>query len=268
MSKDLGAKVLEKIKEKKLRPKPKWEFLLKNYIIWGFSFLSLIIGSLASSVIFYMLIKNDWDFYMDISSSMPRFIFATLPYFWILFLLIFVVVINYNLKHTKKGYRYKLHYIVVGSVVFSIILGGLFYNIGVGQAIDDKLSEKVPLYTKYLNRRVQMWTNPERGLLSGIIISINSDKNFIIKDFKERIWNITADGAYIAPMIKVEEGKKINMFGKMQEGIDDELSFAAKKILPMGPGKGQFKRLRDPRMHLKEKLNRYPEVINKEDVIR
>ncbi len=231
-----GQAVLKKIKEKKITPKPRWQLLLKNYVVWGFGIVSLVIGTLAFSVVIYMLKNNDWDIYDEISGSFLQFILMTLPYFWFVFLFIFILVADYNIKHTKKGYRYSLTTIVIGSVVLSIILGGLLHNMGMGQAIDDELSNLAPFYPELINRRMRMWANPDHGLLAGVITSVEARDKFLLNDLHNKIWNINAQGAIIPPFIKIEVNERVNMIG---EKINED-DFQAKIIRPMGPGRGFF----------------------------
>ena len=59
--KSISKKILQKIRKEQIKPKPKWEFLLKNYVFWGAFILSIIVGGLASSVAIFRLVNNDWD---------------------------------------------------------------------------------------------------------------------------------------------------------------------------------------------------------------
>jgi len=40
--KNFNDNVLHKIKEEKISPKPRWQFLLKNILMWGLGVVSLI----------------------------------------------------------------------------------------------------------------------------------------------------------------------------------------------------------------------------------
>jgi len=231
--------ILEKIEEKKIKPKPKWEFLLKNYIIWIFGVLSLIIGSLAVSVIIYMLRHNDWEIYENVTNSLLEFILVTLPYFWLIVLVFFILAADYNLKHTKKGYKYNLSLIIAVSLGVNVVFGVLLYNFGIGQAIDDILGENAPFYREIINRRVPLWDHPEEGRLMGKIIKIESIDKFMIQDFRQGDWMIDAKDARIMPMIKIEIGEDIRIVG--EPFADHQIK--AFIIMPMGPGRGFLKRM-------------------------
>ena len=158
--------ILNIIKKKDIKLKPRWQFLLKDYVIWSVGAIALIIGGLAFSVIIYLLRYDDWSIYGQITGSIWEFILLTLPYFWLLILAVFILVTYYNIKHTKKGYRYSLPMIVIISIVASMVLGVLFSHAGIGRAIDDVLGEKAPLYTKIFNRQIIFPRYVCRGCLS------------------------------------------------------------------------------------------------------
>ena len=231
-------KVLEKIKEKKITPKPKWQFLLKDYLVWGLGALALFIGGMAFSVIIYMFIYNDWNVYAQVSNSLLEFVFLTLPYFWIVVLVLFILVVNYNLRHTKKGYRYPVSSILVATIVISVVLGVVFFGAGMGQAIDDALGQKAPFYEKIINRRVQLWDKAQSGFMAGVVNEIISEDSFTLITRSKQEWLISAPAAYLPPEFEVDVGTALKLFGE-KSGTS---TFNASKILPTGPGRGFFER--------------------------
>lgn len=241
--------LLGKIKKKKIAPKPRWHFLLKNYIFWSISILSFLVGSIAFSVILYLLRYNDWDSYSQIGTSLLGFILLTLPYFWLLFLCLFVIVVYFNFKHTKKGYCYSLSIILITNIIASIILGGIFFHTGVAEAMDNILGQKSPIYTKVFNKQIDFWSQPEEGRLSGFVITIMQPNNFILFDTKQFEWIIEAQDA--TSSIKVKVGKPIKIVGiKTSDNV-----FSAQKIMSVKTGKGFFKEhRRKPFMDYKERM--------------
>ncbi|MEA3398462.1 MAG: hypothetical protein U9R06_01830 [Patescibacteria group bacterium] len=232
--KDFSKELLEKIKSKKLTPRPKWHFLLKDYMVWGIGAISLIIGAMAFSVIIYMLKYNDWDIYDRISDSFLSFIFLTLPYFWLIFLAVFIFIVYYNLKHTKKGYRYSLPIVLVISVSSSILLGSMFFAIGLGETIDDVLGSKMPLYERIINHRMQFWAHPEEGRLSGLVVSQISENEIIVLNQQMLKWNALLNDVKRPKDFEIIIGRPIRLIGKK---INNNV-FRAIEILPVGPGRG------------------------------
>ena len=241
----LAKKILNKIEAKHLAPTPKWHFLLKNNVIWGIGAASLLIGSAVISVIIYLLRYNDWQIYSRAGDSLAGLIILTLPYFWIFCLGVFILLVYYNIKHTKKGYRYPLPLIIAVAVFGSMLLGGLFFQAGMGQAIDDILGEKAPYYTKVFNRQIGFWSAPEQGRLAGMIVSVATNTDFLLLDLEQEEWTVLRVQAEIVTPAKVEVGCPVRLVGKQgQANI-----FHAHEILPMGPGRGFLRHQHDIFLH-------------------
>jgi uncharacterized membrane protein YidH (DUF202 family) len=248
MSKNIAEQVLDTIKNKHLKPKPKWEFAVKNYLLWIITAISLLIGGFAFAVIIYMMTNNDWHLYRQASSSFLGFFFITLPYLWIIFLIIFAVFAHYNLRHTKKGYKLKLPVVLSSVIVMSILLGLLFYNIGLAETIDNTFSSKVPYYKTLMKHRVDLWNQPDKGILIGTIYEVHSESGFALKDIKGNIWQVsyaTKDQMPLVPNIPI----------KLLGEKTGEMTFKANIIRPLkgGGGPAMFgkpKMIKGARMHL------------------
>lgn len=272
----LAKKILNKIEAKHLAPKPRWHFLLKNCVVWGFGSASLIIGGVTFSVIIFLLRNNDWRIYSRMGDSLAGKIMLTLPYFWILCLGAFILLAYYNVKHTKKGYRYSLLLVVGITVAGSMLLGGLLFGAGMGQAIDDVLGKKAPYYTKVFNRQMGLWSAPEQGRLAGMVIAVATNTEFLLLDLERLEWTVMHQQALISSPAKIEVGCPVRLVGKQVQAN----LFQAYEILPMGPGRAFMKRdhemfLRRPgdrpwsapgfreKPESKEHLEQSPEILEK-----
>lgn len=228
--KNLTEQILETIKKKRIKPRPRWEFLLKDYSIWLAGIISLLVGSLAFSVIIHMFKNNDWNLYKYISDGFLSFVLVTLPYFWVIFLAIFILLVYYNFKNTKGGYKYKLPVVILASVIISIVLGTLLYDIGIGQTIDEILSEQISFYNRFINPRRAMWVRPEEGLLAGMVVSVTDSEHFEVQDINGKVWEIDATQAITATEAEINVSGRIKIIG---EKINDN-TFQA-KIIVAGP---------------------------------
>lgn len=234
--KNFDQEILKKIKEEKIVPKPKWQFLLKEYTVWGFGMLSLLIGGLAFSVIIFMFSYNDWGVYHQIDRSFGEFLLLTLPYFWVVILALFIMVLNYNIRHTKKGYRFSLPVITVATIFLSIVLGIVFYILGMGKAIDDVLGARMPFYEKVVNRQIDFWSQPENGRLAGMVTEV-IDGGLVLYDLERNKWSVDSSEAIIIPMAEIVINRPIRMTGV----IIEDSNFQADKIFTAeGPGRKFF----------------------------
>lgn len=236
-----GPKLLEKIKEEKIAPKPRWQFLLKKYVVLVSGVAALIIGGLATSVTIYFFQDNGLNVYQKMDGSPLKFIFLTMPYFWLIFLAFFIFILYYNLKHTDKGYRYSIAAVSAVSIILSLFLGVIFFQLGIGRLIDDVLGERTPLYSSVINQQIAFWDAPEDGRLTGLVVSQISESEFILLDMDRQIWQvITAPEYFFFPGI-IQIRRPIRVIGVK---INDQV-FQAREVMPVGPGRKYFRRFED-----------------------
>jgi hypothetical protein len=230
--------IFDKIKEKKIEPRSKWRFLLKDYLIWVFFGLAILIGSMAFSVIIFLLTDNDWDVYKYLDKSFTSYVILSFPYLWIIILASFSFLAYFNYRHTKVGYKINPIAIVLVSVLISIFLGSILFKSGFGQAIDYTFSKNIPYYEKMIIYRQALWSNPEKGLFAGRIIEINNKNNFYIKSLDGEKWQIVGDDILWKGSVPQELGIRIKIIGE----IDSDNIFIANEIRPwIGKGGGMHR---------------------------
>jgi len=236
--KNFGENFLHKIKELKISPKPKWQFLLKNSFIWFLGIFSLALGSISTSLIFFMIRGEDAGVYSRAGGNLLEALLFIIPFFWIICLAVFAVLVYYYVKHTKKGYKYSTTKIILVIIAVSLIFGGVLNAFGLDRVIDDILGERAPLYDKVINPRLNYWANPEGGRLSGLVISQPSPLEYHLIDRAGEDW------LTLLPSDDDDEkmvvGYPVMLMG---EKIGDH-EFMVKEILAVGPGRGFFKRPR------------------------
>jgi heme/copper-type cytochrome/quinol oxidase subunit 2 len=228
--------VLHKIKEEKLLPKPKWQFLLKNSIIWVLGIFSLILGAISTSLVLYMITGEDSGLGRDGANILESLMFV-IPFFWIICLTVFALLVYYYIKHTKKGYKYSARTIILGIIVISLVFGGVLSALGIDRLIDDKLSERAPMYDRFINPRLDYWSNPESGRLTGMIIAKQSPIEYSLIDRSGEVWL-----AVLAPdddrNTKMLVDHPVRLIGKK---VADH-KFVIKEVMSVGPGRGSLRR--------------------------
>jgi hypothetical protein len=261
LDKKFGEDLLHKLQDEKIHPKPKWQFRLKNYSIWGVGAFSLFLGATSVSLIVFMLANSDWDVYGRIDHE-PFELFLLVPFFWIICLSILTFLVYYDVKHTKKGYRYSPILIISGVVGTSIFFGVIFHVAGVGKKVDDVMGRNVPYYDKVVNPNVNFWSQPERGRLSGMVIMQIKENDYVLVDREKGEWEILTEEVEQAPSFKLEIGQPTRLLGKALP----EHKFTVVEILPMPQGRGFFMRFdTEPnRMHATDTkiFNNQVECIN------
>jgi hypothetical protein len=198
----------------------------------------LLIGAAAISVMIYLFKFNDWEIYDQTKKSFLEFFVLTLPYFWFVFLGLFILIISYNFKHTKTGYRYSGILLIGASILASIILGAIFYVAGLGEKIDSILGRQAPLYDRVINRHIDFWSQPDEGRLSGLVAGLVDGGKFILIDRGREEWLVSTENFTPYSEITIKIGQPIRVLG---EKVDNHI-FRADKILPVNAGRGFFHR--------------------------
>lgn len=223
---DLSRKIFEVIREKHLQPKPRWQFLLRDYMIWLFSGLSVILGSLSFSVA--LSIWNDYDL-GGLKAMRPEFyenIILNLPYFWFGFIALFALLAYYNFKHTKEGYRHQAGLLLAASIFLSIILGAGLHYLGAGRQIDRALHHNFRYYGRMVRHTEDFWMRPEKGFLAGEVVHIEAG-NFRFRDLSRKTWIVDAGEATWHHNLKLQAGLKLRLLGEAEDGV-----FRARDIMP------------------------------------
>ena len=233
--KNISEEVFKKIKKENIKPKSYRYFTTKNYFIWFLFGISIIFGSFAFSMILFMFRQLDWDIYHYLGDSFLKTVFISLPYLWLIFLILFLGVAYYNFIHTKRGYRFRFITILVTSLIISTLLGTVLYFNGFSENLENIFFQKIPYYNKLIYTCENQWMQPSKGLLAGTIMEAGISKNsFGLMDFNNQHWEVNIDNTIWKGKLKTSKGLKIKLMGKME----DETHFTAIEIRPW---KGQKK---------------------------
>ncbi len=225
-------RLISKMKNQNLKPIPKWRFTIKGMAI-GFTILvSVILGGLAFSIILFSIQQLGFDLITHMSHSRIEFLLGLLPFLWIGLLIIFLTLGMISIKNSRKGYKFSPTKLILFNSVFSILLGTLFFIGGGAQWLENKFAVQIEIYESIQEKKINMWSAPENGFLSGTIESVNTNTLQLV-DFKKRKWTIDFQEAHIPPAVLLEEGEVIKLRGKME----DSNSFIADEVRPWGGNK-------------------------------
>ncbi|MFC1615673.1 hypothetical protein ACFL21_00900 [Patescibacteria group bacterium] len=229
MTKKISKNVLEKIKKEKLKPAPKWEFLLKKSFLWTLLVIVLILGGLMASVVIFHLNTGDWIFYQHQDKPFLRYVFEVLPYFWLLLFVLVIFVAYYDFKHTDKGYKYPLWIIFSAAIGICILIGSIFFGTGVGKRFENQMIQKVPFYREMSHEKdLKKWNQPEEGFLAGELVHFVKEGEIELESFDGKKWTVVFGKIDKPPIPPLEEGCILKTLG---EQVDDNI-FKAEVIMP------------------------------------
>ncbi len=230
---ELSKKIIQKIERENIKPYSKWHFLFKRSVIWTLFMISVLSGALSSGVLIYQFQNTEWNLYEHYNHSLLEFIMIVIPYFWIVFLILFSILVFYYFRRTESGYRKNTAWVIFITLFLSFAGGAALNQMGLSEKVETSFQKRVPFYRSMIERRRRMWSAPRRGLLAGKIIKIEAQNNLLLVDFHKRVWQIDISEARIRGRMALKEELRIKIIGK----ITGNLEFKAREIRPwMGRG--------------------------------
>lgn len=217
-SSQFAERVLHKITTEGVHPRPRWEFLLKNYIFWSVGAVAVALGAVAFSAALFEVENTTWRLYMVTHSDFFSFLLSVAPLLWVLALGVFLLIGYVNIRCTKRGYRYPLSIIAMGAVLTSVTLGSALYAAGLGGQIEESIGSIPPFYRPILQEERGWWTSPTKGLLGGVVVSVaaaasSSTLDFVLKDFSGHLWKVDASDLRGIDLTVLERGGTVRVVG-------------------------------------------------------
>lgn len=211
---NLAKRVLGRISDEHLMPRPRWKFLLRNYISWGLGVFAILLGALAFSATLFEVQNADWRLFPAMHMGLISFFFATAPFFWVLALALFIFVGYIYIRRTAHGYRYPLTVIAVGAVLLAFLLGNGLYAMGLGGEVEEAIGDHPPFYRPILVEEHSWWLASQKGLLGGEVESVSPGvTSFVLRDFAGRVWNIDTSDLRNRDLVVVARGGIVRVIG-------------------------------------------------------
>lgn len=229
---NISQETIKLIKKNQLKPKPRWEFIFKNSLIWGLFALALMVEGVLVSVVIEILSDHDFDIYGQLGKNIFEYTLIVLPYFWLIVLAIIIGLAVYNFYLTKRGYRIHRYVIVLVSMAGGVLIGTLFYYIGLGYQVDETLARKMPYYNRMVMRKPDIWCRPDFGLLAGEITEVVSPAEFLLRDFRLIEWTMRGEQMVWRVPLPLQPQLKVKVIGQSQ---GDHI-FIVQEVRPWGRG--------------------------------
>jgi len=214
------------IKEKKLAPKPRWNFLAKETAVWVGVAGAAAVGSMATATAIFMIADTDWDIFERLGLSWTGHVLLSLPYVWLAVIAVSIAAAFLNFRHTRRGYRFGLAAVIAVGAGATVLLGAVLFSVGLDSEVHEYFNEKIPLYNWLVVDKRDIWDQPERGLLAGEVREIFGEADFELRDLSGQDWTILEEPAGRP----VRVGETVKLIGTMGE----DNAFTAQIIRPWG----------------------------------
>jgi len=225
MKNNIREEILNKIEKGEIKKKIKLQFVLRQYFVWLLAAMSIIIGSISTSIIIFSLVN---------SREIGGFLQA-IPLIWVIVLIIFLATTYYNVRHTRKGYRYNFWIIFILSILISIVVGiGIFVFKG-SSHIDQKIDNSFPSYKGVSGKMQDLWVSPDKGLLAGEVLVLRGDV-LSIRDFGDNEWSIDIENISNFEKNLIKDLDEVRVVGKR---VGDR-TFEACTVTPWVAPRGKY----------------------------
>lgn len=185
--KNFAKNIVKTIKDRKVFPCSRAKYLLLSGLTMVLFIFSILLGGLMFSIVLH------WGFNVEIFSV------GNLPYLWLGFFGLFLVVAFIDFKHTKKGYKYGFVKIILSQIVLTGVLGWLLCCFGVAEDFEDYFAQNVPYYRGVEEITKEVWNDVEGGFLIGKIGNVSADDGFLsLVDVGENKWTVDVSNTNFA----------------------------------------------------------------------
>lgn len=204
---ELERKVLEKIKDRNLVPRPYFLFFAGRSVFWGLAALSIVLGALSVDLLLFTVsdyYATDWQVFDNL--PLEGLIFS-IPVFWLASLPLFLASAYYGVRRTRRGYRLRPAHIVAACLAASIGLGVLFHFLQAGRLVNEVLAANFDSYRALTDVPFDAWSRPDQGYLGGHADELIDAATLRLTDFRHKVWTVDISHAsVILDSAIVEEG--------------------------------------------------------------
>lgn len=187
---NLKERLFERIEMDHVCPRSRWFFHSRECVVWSLWLLSVVIGAFAVAVSFFVVMHSQYAFYEVTHDNFLTFLVEVLPYLWIIAFGVMVLVAVYNLRHTKRGYRYSVMTIVGSSVIVSVGGGIGLHMLGLGYSLDRELGMWMPVYKSQVAQERELWQAPGEGRLIGRQVAVGATNTVMFEDVTGTEWEL------------------------------------------------------------------------------
>ncbi len=221
---DLCTRVMDEITQKKVAPKPRWYFTLKNLFLWATGIGLLLVGSLSVSIIIFIITGSPWELRAFMGESHLGYLMQFFPFLWLVSFIVFLMTADFIFSRTKGTYKHSAIKVSLVILLASIVLGSLLHLCKVSKMTDQILGKKAPkLYQTLEKRKNGAMHRPKKGRVMGVVQSVHTDGSvnrehfIIVHPEKEKELTIYTHELPQEKYELVQVGSKLLIIGKPAE---------------------------------------------------
>lgn len=255
----LAESVLERISNEQVVPCSKWQVRCSEYSVWLLWGTTVAFGALSVAVMLFVGGHASYALHEATHTSVVSFFVEVMPYIWIGVFGVMALLAYVNFRHTKHGYRYQVHHILLSSIAFSV-LGGLFLHaFNVGAIIDDQFGKRMATYPSMEKKELQLWQDAAAGRLVGTFMEMDeTDSLYMFTDTAGARWHIETVELRDRDRQLLSSGNTVRVLGTTTDAV--AAKFYACGVFPwMFDKKTSLSEMREDRKEFVDKMYEHME---------
>ncbi len=205
-------KVLERIKNQRLKMKPRWHFILKTILMVGGALIILLTLIYLISLIGFVLHQSGLTFLPAFGWPGLMILLSSLPWFILAGIIIFIGVLGLLVRHHPISYRKPLIYSLLAILILITIGGLISLEFGFHQNVWQRIN-KGPM--EFLYRSAM--PHPENVHI-GLIEGMTEEEITIINDLNEKISVSVSSETRFPRGMGFQVGDQVIIWGRRDNG--------------------------------------------------
>ncbi len=204
-------RIMDALEAQNVKPRPWYVFWLQNYAIWAVWLLSIVFGAVSLSVLWYAVDVGWYALFEATHETWLEFMVETVPYLWIPVFGLLLIVAVWDIRQTKRGYKYPLWLILSSSLLGSVALALWAVWFGVGNIVDRELGRIMPFYPSQERIEMRLWQQPVNGRLIGEVEEQNGE--LFVADVDGTSWLLDTSAVIGPDKDILVAGKSVRLLG-------------------------------------------------------
>jgi len=218
--------ILSRLEKEGIQPRSRFYWLSHEYALWLVWGITVLCGALSLSVASFASLYIGYALYEASHNNFLTFVFDALPYLWLVAFFLMIIVAYFNLRHTKRGYRYPMLLVVGSSIGFSILGGGFLHWLGAGWYFDKMLGEIVPAYQSRAKFEEEIWQKPLAGRLIGQAIEpIEAVDSVVFMDANGVYWHLNTTELREPDIKLLQSGRRVRILAATSSEFAEDLLY-------------------------------------------
>lgn len=265
----IASEVLKRIESQSILPTSRFQFICAQWGIWIVWLATIVSGAAALAVSFYVTLSANYALYEATHENFITFFVAVMPFVWVCLFIAMVYVSIFQMRNTKRGYRYSAWVLISSSLIFTILGAIVLHSFGLGYVLDQKLGQQLGIYMSQAKMEQKMWQMPQAGRLVGSLEQLNQDSEPVpILNFKDEegvLWRLGVNELREQETDLLLRGGRVRLLGT----TTSEFSFHVCGVFPaMGDRAFGFREMARERRdfddtmgeHVRQMMNRSAET--------